>query len=107
MHPLSIPSRYQSVLILEAWHIKSREDGLTGETLAVPTQCTPLIQIAKTGWCKQLDKVSKKQRPVPSTTPALSQHPTETPPITQPTRHHVQPRNEPIHVRAPGTQKQE
>ena len=63
--------------------------------LDIPTQYTPpLMQIAKTGWCKQLDKVSNKQHSIPNTTCTCVQHPTGTPTITQPTPHHVQPGHE-------------
>ena len=64
--------------------------------------------MAKTGWYKQLDKVSKKQQhSIPNTTPTHVEHPTEPPPITQPTCHHVQPGHEASPVCALQTQNQE
>ena len=36
-------------LILEAWHVKSQGDGVTGDTVDISTQDTPLIEMAKTG----------------------------------------------------------
>ena len=42
--------------ILESWHVKSLEGGLTGETVDTPTQYTPLMQMAKlddaNGWIR-------------------------------------------------------
>ena len=39
-------------LILESWHAKAQNDGLTVETLKLPSQYFPLIQKAESGWCK-------------------------------------------------------
>ena len=78
-------------LILEAWHVKSREGGLTGETVDISTQYTSLMKMAKTGWFKRLDKVSNKQHSIPNTTSTCAQHPTRTPTLAQPTPHHAQP----------------
>ena len=91
---------------LEAWHVKSREGGLTGETVDIPTQYTPLMQMAKTGWCKQLDKMSIKHL-IPNTTSTCAQHPMRTPTLALPTPHHAQHRHETSRVRAIDTQKQQ
>ena len=94
-------------MILEASHIKRLLGGLTEETMGIHTQCNPLIWMAKTGWCKQLDKLSKKQHcSIPNTMPPHVQHSKEPSTITQPTQHHIQPGNEVSPVCAPEIQEQ-
>ena len=43
---LDTTSNKRHRLILEARHMKSQDGGLTGETVDIPTQCTPLMQMA-------------------------------------------------------------
>ena len=77
-----------------------------GEMVDISTQHTPLLQMAKTGWYKWLDKVSNKQHSIPNTTSTCAQHPTRTPTLAPPTPHHAQPGHETSHVRALETQTQ-
>ena len=104
---LDTTSNKRHRLILEAWYVKSREGGRTGEMVEIPIQYTPLMQIGKNGWCKGLDKVSNKQHPIPDTTSTCAQHPMRTTTLAQPTPPHAQPGHETSHVRAPETQKQQ
>ena len=46
-----MPNKQRRV-ILESWHAKAQNDGLTEETSKLPAQYYPLIRKADTGWCK-------------------------------------------------------